>query len=91
MGDISLTRLVAGQAWVCLLTARLTQGGRRVLDQSLLYKIVSGRLKGVQRHSLDAALEKATLLFTVLGKLGLFLEEQSLNKPQILCDMKFMS
>ena len=64
----------------------VTPGGRRVLDQSFFYQIVSRRLKYVQRDSLDAALEKATFLFTVISKLGLFLEEESLNKPQILCD-----
>ena len=85
--DISLTPHVAGQAGVFLLLTQLTEGGRLVFDQSLLYQIVSRTLKDVQRQILDAALEKATFLFTVFGKLGLFLEDKSLNKLQILCDM----
>ena len=52
-----------------------THGGWLVLDQSLLYQSVSGRLKDVQPESLDAALEIATFLFTVFGKLGLFLQK----------------
>ena len=63
-----------------------TIGGLLVLDQSLLYQIVSRFLKDVQCKSCVATLEKATFLFTVISKLGLFLEEESLNKPQILCD-----
>ena len=83
-----MTPLLAGHAGVFLLTARLTvtPGGGRVLDQSLLYQLVSGCLKDVQPDGLDAALEIATFLFTVFGKLGLFLEDKSLNKLQILCD-----
>ena len=74
---ISLTPLVADQAGIFLLLALLTvtQGGRRVLDQSLLYQIVSRLLKDVQRKSSNAAFKKATFLFTVFGKLGLFLED----------------
>ena len=64
----------------------MTPGGGRVLDQSLLYQLVSGCLKDVQPDSLDAALEIATFLFTVFGKLGLFLEEKVLINPQIFCD-----
>ena len=70
-----MTPFVAGQAGVIQIQARLTEGGRLVLDQSVLYQIVSRTLKDVQRQSLDAALEKATLLFTVFGKLGLLLQK----------------
>ena len=83
-----MTPLVADLAGVFLLSACLTvtHGSWRVLDQPLLYQIVSRLLKDVQRKTSVAALEKATFLFTVISKLGLFLEEESLNKPQILCD-----
>ena len=74
-----MTPLVASQAGVFLPPARLTPGGRLVLDQSLLYQTVSRRLKNIQCESLDAALEKTTPLFTVFGKLRLFLEEQRLK------------
>ena len=87
-GDISLTPFVADHAGVFLLLAQLTvtPGGWLVLDQSVLYQIVSRLLKDVQSKTSVAALEKATFLFTVFGKLGLFLKEQSLNKLKILCD-----
>ena len=70
-----MTPHVAGQAGVFLLLTQLTEGGRLVFDQSLLYQTVSRTLKDVQRQILDAALEKATFLFTVFGKLGLFLQK----------------
>ena len=75
--DIALTPFVADQAGVFLLRALLpvTPGGRLVLDQSLLYQIVSRLLKDVQRKSSVAALKKTTFLFTVFGKLGLFLQK----------------
>ena len=76
---------VAGQAGVLPLPSRLAQGGRLGFDQPLLDQTVSRCLKDVQRECLDAALEKATSLFTVFGKTGLLLEKQSL-KPQIIRD-----
>ena len=76
-----MTPLVADQAGVFLLCALLsvTPGGWLVLDQSVLYQIVSSLLKDVQSKSTAAAFKKATFLFTVFCKLGLFLKEQSLN------------
>ena len=68
-----MTHPVAGRTGV--LQARLTHGGWLVVDQSLLYQTVSRTLKDVYCEGLDAALEKATLLFTVFGKLGLFLQK----------------
>ena len=76
---------VAGRAGVFPLPPRLAPGGRLVLDQTFLDQTVSRRLKDVQCERLDAALEKATLLFAVFGKTGLLLEKQSL-KTQIICD-----
>ena len=76
---------MAGHAWVFPVKTRLTPGGRLVLDQPLLDQTVSRSLKDVQRECLDAALEKATLLFTFFGKTGLLLKEQSL-KPKIISD-----
>ena len=73
--DLLLTPIVAGHAGIFPIRARFTQGGRLVLDQSLLYQTVSRLLKGVQRDILDTAFEKATLLFTVFRKLGLLLEK----------------
>ena len=64
----------ASVTWVFPLQSRLAPGGWFVLDQTLFYQTVSRRLKDVQGVSLDAALEKATLLFTVLGKFRLLLE-----------------
>ena len=77
---------VACEAGVLPLPPRLAPGSRLCLDQPLLNQTVSRCLKDVQSVRLDAALEKATFLFTVFGKLGLFLEDKSLNKLQILCD-----
>ena len=68
---------VAGQTWVFPLPSRLAPGGWFVLDQTLFYQTVSRRLKDVQGVSLDAALEKATLLFAVFGKTGLLLKKQN--------------
>ena len=65
---------VAGQTRVFPLPSWLAPGGWFVLDQTLFYQTVSRRLKDVQGESLDAALKKATLLFTVLGKFRLLLE-----------------
>ena len=53
--------------------------GWLVLYQPLLYQTFSRRLKDVQGKRLDAALEKATLLFTVFGETGLLLEKQNLE------------
>ena len=76
---------IAGKAGVFPLPPWLAVGGWLVLDQAILDQTVPRRLKNVQRPSLDAALEKATLLFAVFGKTGLLLEKQSL-KTQIICD-----
>ena len=73
--DISLTTPVAGKAVVFSIQALRTHGGWLVLDQSLLYQSVSRILKDVQPVILDAALEKAIILFTVFGKLGPFLQK----------------
>ena len=67
----------ASVTWVFPLQSRLAPGGWFVLDQTLFYQTVSRRLKDVQGVSLDAALEKATLLFTVFGKTGLLLKKQN--------------
>ena len=74
----------AGQAWVCPLRPRLTPGGRLVLDQTFLDQTVSRRLKDVQGERLNAAFEKASLLFAVFGKSGLLLKQGF--KPRIICD-----
>ena len=76
---------IAGKAGVFPLPPWLAVGGWLVLDQVIRDQTVPRRLKNVQRESLDAALEKATLLFAVFGKTGLLLEKQSL-KTQIICD-----
>ena len=76
---------VADHARVFPLPARLTPGSRLVLYQTFLDQTVSRRFKDVQRESLDAAFEKATLLFTFFGKTGFLLKEQSL-KPKIISD-----
>ena len=76
---------IAGIAGVFPLPPWLAVGGWLVLDQTVLDQTVSRRLENVQRESLDAALEKATLLFAVFGKTGLLLEKQSL-KTQMICD-----
>ena len=65
---------IAGKAGIFPPPPWLAVGGWLVLDQTVLDQTVSRRLENVQRESLDAALEKATFLFTVFGKLGLFLE-----------------
>ena len=75
----------ADHARVFPLPARLTPGSRLVLYQTFLNQTVSRRFKDVQRESLDAAFEKATLLFALFGKTGLLLKKQIL-KPQIICD-----
>ena len=67
----------ASETWVSPLISWLAPGGWFVLDQTLFYQTVSRRLKDVQGVSLDAALEKATLLFTVFGKTGLLLKKQN--------------
>ena len=76
---------IAGKAGVFPLPPWLAVGGWLVLDQAILDQTVPGRLKNVQRESLDAALEKATPLFAIFGKTVLLLEKQSL-KTQIICD-----
>ena len=68
---------IAGIAGILPLPPWLAVGGWLVLDQTVLDQTVSRRLKNVKRESLDAALEKATLLFAVFGKTGLLLEKQS--------------
>ena len=75
---------IAGIAGIFPLPPWLAVGGWLVLDQTVLDQTVSRRLKNVKRESLDAALEKATLLFAVFGKTGLLLEKQSL-KTQMIC------
>ena len=70
---------MAGQTRVFPLPARFTIRGWLVLYQPLLNQTFSRRLKDVQGKSLDAALEKSTLLFTVSGKTGLLLEKQNLK------------
>ena len=77
---------VASQAGIFPLQPWFAVGGWLVLDQTVLDQTVSRCLENVQRKSLDAALEKATLLFAVFGKTGLLLEKQSL-KTQTICDM----
>ena len=76
---------VASQAGIFPLQPWLAVGGWLVLDQTVLDQSIPRRLENVQHERLDAALEKATLLFAVFGKTGLLLEKQSL-KTQIICD-----
>ena len=70
---------MASHAWIFPVKTRLTPGGRLVLDQPFLDQTVSRRLKDVQCGRLDAAFEKATLLFAVFGKFGLLLKKQNIK------------
>ena len=65
---------MANHAGVFLLPAGLAPGGWLVFYQSVLYQTVPRRLKDVQGVKLDATLENATSLSTVIGKTGLLLE-----------------
>ena len=76
---------IAGKAGIFPPPPWLAVGGWLILDQTVLDQSIPRHLKNVQRERLDAALEKATLLFAVFGKTGLLLEKQSL-KTQIICD-----
>ena len=70
---------VAGETRVSPLPTRFAIRGWLVLYQPFLNQTFSRRLKDVQGKRLDAALKKATLLFTVFGKTRLLLEKQKLK------------
>ena len=70
---------VTGETRVFPLPAWFAIRGWLVLYQPFLNQTFSRRLKDVQSKSLDAALEKATLLFTVFGKTRPLLEKQKLK------------
>ena len=70
---------VAGETRVFPLPAWFAIRGWLVLYQPFLNQTFSRRLKDVQGETLDAALKKSTLLFTVFGKTRLLLEKQKLK------------
>ena len=63
----------ASQTWVFPAKANLAPGGWFVFYQPFFYQTVPRSLKDVQVPILDATLEKATFLSTVIGKTGLLL------------------